>query len=141
MYSEIEKSIVEALKREFQNDPILKQDMIMPAIILKNPKEEVPPHLPAIRVVFTDATVKEPIALDSYSYETTLKYSVFFFFKTFFFHVGNQNFDAYTYLRRIINTLKNLKTPKGFLKINSISLLGGNDFFAYAIECEVESII
>lgn len=39
MYSEIEKSIVEALKREFQNDPILKQDMIMPAIILKNPKE------------------------------------------------------------------------------------------------------
>jgi len=43
MYSEIEKAIVDALKEEFKNDPVLKPDMIMPAIVLKNPKRRSSP--------------------------------------------------------------------------------------------------
>jgi len=141
MYSEIEEEIVSALRQEFKDDPFLKPEMIIPAILLKNPKEEVPPHLPAIRVVFTDMIVEGLHSIERENYEVKLKYSVFFFFKTFFYSLGNQSFNAYTYLRRITSSLKNLRTSKGILGIESISLLGGDDFFAYSVECEVESII
>lgn len=138
MFSEIENAIVEALKSEFNNDPILRQDMIMSSTLVKNSKELAPPHMPAIRVLFTDASAKEEAQIQGDLYETELSYTVFFFFKNFHYVQGSSTFNAYKYLQRILKAIKNLQTPKGIVKPSRIYLVGEEGFYAYAIECTIE---
>lgn len=141
MFSEIEDTIVEALKSEFKNDPILRQDMIMSSMLTKNSKELAPPHMPAIRVLFTDADTQDEVQVQGDLYEAKLNYTVFFFFKNFHYVQGSSTFNAYEYLQRILNTIKNLQTPKGIVKPSRIYLVGEEGFYAYAIECTIETFL
>jgi len=141
MFLEIEDTIVEALKNEFKNDPILRQDMIMSSTLVKSSKELAPPHMPAIRVLFTDADTQDEAQVQGDLYEAKLSYTVFFFFKNFHYVQGSSSFNAYTYLQRILKAIKNLETPKGIVKPARIYLVGEEGFYAYAIECSIETLL
>jgi hypothetical protein len=137
MFPEIEETIVKALREEFQNDLFLKSSMIIPSKFQKEDVENPPATMPAIRVIFAEATPQEYAEVEGDYYAGELTYSVLFFFRNF--QIGNGH--VYEYLQRIVNRLKNLETPRGKVRLGRITLMAGEGFFVYSIETKVPAFV
>jgi len=136
MYSDVELSILQALKEEFTGDPYLKPDLITSALSKETLKKAPPPQLPAIRILFTDAQPKSAHDTGAEFYTTEINYTILFYFRNF-----TNEPDVYSYVLRIVNRIKNLQTPRGRIRPGRIYLLAEESYYAYAIEALLECVI
>jgi len=137
MFPEVEETIVNALREEFQSNLFLKPSMIVPSKYQKEDVENPPATMPAIRVIFSEANPRDYAEIEGDYYAGELTYLVLFFFRNF--QLGNGH--IYGYLQRIVGRLKNLETPRGRVSLGRLQLIGGDGFYVYSLEVKIPAFL
>ncbi len=137
MFIDVEQQIKTALENAFIDYPEIK-DNIHLAIGKENILRETPVKMPAIRIVFMEATTSEENDLGATDFITELEYAVLLFFRSF---KDKNAGNIYKYLQVIQETLKGYRTAKGVLKPAKTRLEITNNFYVYACNFKLETVI
>lgn len=137
MFIEVEQQIKTALEDAFQNFPEIK-DNIELTIGKENIIREAPVKMPAIRIVFMESNSSKENDLGANEFITELEYAVLLFFRSFKDKTAE---NIYKYLQIIHESLKGYRTTKGVLTPSKTRLEITTNFYVYACNFKLETVI